>query len=137
MFKKIVMACGMGTALLGLVSAPSAWATTNANHLPWSSPAEVASGVPVTVSSILPCPPPPNPGDQVLVQIFLSFGPAGGSNQIVNANSDGSWSGQVTFGFSGVSLRSTQISASCMDYTGVTGITYAQYQTHRTRLAPS
>src|SRR5215469_13670693 len=106
MKKRIVVACSTGAALLGLVSAPSAWASSP-NHLPWSSPTRVASGIPVNVASIAPCPAPPTAGDQVLVQVNLSFGPGGGSGQILTANSDGSWSGQVTFNFSGVNLRTT------------------------------
>ena len=136
MIRKVTAAVSAAMAAFVLVGGSAAWAT-NAGHLPWSSPAKVASGVPVSVASITPCPTPPNPGDEVLVGIFLSFGPAGGSGQILGANPDGSWSGQVTFFFSGVSLRVAQISASCIDFTGVTGIPYAQYETHRTLLSPS
>jgi hypothetical protein len=68
------------------------------------------------------------------VQLFLSFGQSGGSGQVIPANSDGSWAGDVTFNFSGVTIRQTTISATCVDFTGVTGIPYAQYMTRHTQV---
>jgi hypothetical protein len=102
--------------------------------LPWRSPAKITSGVPVRVASIRPCPAVPTPGDSVLVQINLSFGPGGGSGQVLAAEPDGSWSGTVTFFFSDVNLRHTTISAECLDFNGVTGVSYAQYMVRHTQV---
>lgn len=98
------------------------------------SPTEVTSSVPVHVASIAPCPPPPNSGDTVLVQVNLSFGPGGSGGEILAANPDGSWSGDVTFYFSGVNLRVTTINAECVDPANG-GTSYAQYQTRHTRIS--
>jgi hypothetical protein len=102
--------------------------------LPWMSPAKVTSGAPVHVASIAHCPPVPTPGDTVLVQVNLSFGAGGGSGQILAANPDGSWSGDVTFVFSDVAIRQTTVTAECMDFTGVTAVPYAQYQVRHTQI---
>jgi hypothetical protein len=98
------------------------------------SPAKVTSGVPVHVASIRACPAVPTPGDTVLVQVNLSFGAGGGSGQILPANADGSWSGDVTFLFSGVTIRQTTISAECLDFTGFSATPYAQYQVRPTQV---
>ena len=111
----------------------SAWADTMPG-LPWMSPAKITSGVPVRVASIAPCPPAPTPGDTVLVQVNLSFGSGGGSGQVLAANPDGSWSGNVTFFFSGVDIRQTTISAECVDFNGIFGVPYAQYQVRHTQV---
>jgi hypothetical protein len=121
------------TAALVAGSGIPAWASSPSG-LPWKSPAKIVSGVPVPVASIARCPAPPTPGDTVLVQINLSFGPGGGSGQILEANPNGSWSGSVTFFFSGVDIRHTTISAECLDFTGVTGVPYAQYQVRHTQI---
>ena len=102
--------------------------------MPWHSPNKVTSGVPAHVASIATCPAPPKAGDSVLVQVFLSFGQSGGSGQILPANADGSWAGDAVFNFSGVPIRQTAITATCLDFTGVTGIPYAQYRTRHTQV---
>jgi hypothetical protein len=102
--------------------------------LPWSSPSKITSSVPFQVASIASCPAVPTPGDSVLVQISLSFGSGGGSGDVLAANSDGSWSGTFTFLFSGVDIRQTTISAECLDFDGVTGVPYAQYQVRHTQI---
>ena len=102
--------------------------------LPWMSPPKVTSGVPVQVASIAPCPPVPTPGDTVLVQINLSFGPGGSGGQVLVANPDGSWSGDVTFFFSDVNLRQTTISAQCLDFTGFSATPYADYMVRHTQI---
>jgi hypothetical protein len=104
--------------------------------LRWDSPNQVTSGVPVTVSSITSCPPPPTPGDTVLVEISLAFPSGGTSSEILTANADGSWSGAVNFHFSGVSGKATFF-ADCQDFIGVTGVVYAQYQTHHAKIFSS
>jgi hypothetical protein len=103
--------------------------------LPWHSPHEIVSGVPVSVASITSCPAVPTPGDQVLVGITLSFGPGASSGQILPANPDGSWAGNVTFGFSVPGLRHATISASCLDFNGITGVPYATYVVHHTQIS--
>ncbi len=124
---------GLTAAAISLVGAlPAAAAPPT---MPWHSPNKITSGVPVDVSSIAPCPTPPNPGDPVLVQVTVTFS-GGGMGQVVSANSDGSWSGQVTYGFSGTP-RQASISAECQDFNGVTGIPYAEYQTRHTQLFSS
>jgi len=118
--------------VVGSSSIP-AWADTMPG-LPWMSPAKVTSGVPVHVASIAPCPAPPTPGDTVLVQVTLSFGSGGSSGQLLAANPDGSWSGDVTYNFSGVGVRQTTISAECLDYNGTSAVPYAQYQVRHTQI---
>ena len=122
----------VAAALLVSSSVP-AWGQTRP-ALPWRSPAKIVSGVPVHVASIARCPAPPTAGDSVLVQVNLSFGPGGASGEIVPANANGSWSGDVTFFFSGVDIRQTTISAECLDFDGVTGVPYAQYQVRHTQI---
>jgi len=111
----------------------SAWAAGTPG-LPWRSPAKVTSGVPFQVASIAPCPAVPTPGDSVLVQINLSFGPGGGAGDVLPAQPNGSWSGTLTFFFSGVDVRQTTISAECLDFNGITGVPYAQYMDRRTQV---
>jgi hypothetical protein len=101
---------------------------------PWRSPAKITSGVPFQVASIVSCPAVPTPGDSVLVQISLSFGPGGGSGDVLAANPNGSWSGTLTFFFSGVTIRHTTISAECLDFNGSTGVPYAQYMVRHTQI---
>jgi hypothetical protein len=116
----------MGTGVL------SAAAST---PLQWNSPNEVTSGAPVPVSSVNPCPPPP-PGDTVIVAFFLAFPGGGGVGEVLNANANGSWSGNVTFNFSGVSGKAL-LSATCQNFNGVTGVNSARYQPHRVRAVSS
>jgi hypothetical protein len=104
--------------------------------LPWHGPNKIASGVPVAVASNASCPAVPTPGDKVLVEITLAFGPGGGSTQIVTANPDGSWAGNVTFAFSVSGIRQTSISATCLDFNGITGVPYAQYMSRPTQISP-
>ncbi len=120
------------TALVvGGMSSP-AWAKTSG--LQWRSPHRITTGVPVRVASISACPAVPTPGDSVLVQINLSFGSGGGAGDVLAADLDGSWSGNVTFFFSGVNIRRTTISAQCLDFNGITGVPYAQYRVHHTKI---
>jgi hypothetical protein len=130
-----VIAAGLAVSLMGAGAVP-AWADTGP-ALPWHSPAAITNGVPVTVASIAPCPPVPTAGDTLLVQVNLSFGPGGGSGQLVSGNQDGSWAGQVTFYFFSGVPRQTTISAECLDFTGFSATPYAQYQTHHTQLFTS
>jgi hypothetical protein len=125
----VAVAAGL---VVGSSSIP-AWAGGRPG-LPWRSPAKVTSGVSVQVASVARCPAVPTPGDSVLVQINLSFGPGGGSGQLLAANPDGSWSGTVTFFFSGLNVRHTTISAECLDFNGITGVPYAQYLVRRTQI---
>jgi hypothetical protein len=106
----------------------------NPSSLPWHSPNQVSSGVPVAVSSIAACPPVPTPGDSTLIEISLTFQGGGASTQVLPANPDGSWAGDVTFTFSGVPRQATT-HADCVDFNGNGGVTYAQYQTHHTHLS--
>ncbi len=122
----------VATALVVGSSVP-AWAH-GMHGLPWESPHKITSGVPVRVASIAPCPAVPTPGDSVLVQIEMSFGPGGSSSQVLAAKPNGSWSGRVTFVFSGVDIRHTTISAECLDFDGSSGVPYAQYKVHRTKI---
>jgi hypothetical protein len=124
--------CVITAALVVGSSAIPAWA--DMPGLPWKSPAKVVSGVPVQVASIVSCPGVPTPGDSILVQITLSFGPGAGSGEVLSANPDGSWSGNVTFFFSGVNIRQTTITAECLDFDGITGVPYAQYRVHHTQI---
>ena len=135
----ITRAGAIGAALFAFGGAPAAWAAgaqASGHGMPWHSPGKISSGVPVILASIAPCPPPPTPGDTVLVGISLSFGTGGVSGQIVPANADGSWSGAVTFNFGGVGIRHTTISANCQDFNGVTGVPYADYMTRHTQIFP-
>jgi hypothetical protein len=125
---------GCFTLMVALVIGSSLPAGAAMPGLPWRSPAKITSGVSVQVASIRPCPAVPTPGDTVLVQINLSFGPGGGSGQVLAANPDGSWSGAVTFFFSGVNLRHTTISAECLGFNGITGVSYAQYMVRHTQV---
>jgi len=118
---------------LGSSSVP-AWAAGTPG-LPWRSPAKVTSGVPFRVASIARCPAVPTPGDSTLVQVNLSFGAGGGSGDVLAANPDGSWSGTLTFFFSGVDLRHTTISAECLDFDGSSAVPYAQYLVRRTQIS--
>jgi hypothetical protein len=121
----------VAAALVVASTVVPAWAESPG--LPWMSPAKVTSGVPFQVASIARCPAVPTPGDSILVQVNLSFG-GGGSGDIVQANPDGSWSGTLTFDFSGVNIRQTTISAECQDFNGITGVSYAQYMVHHTQI---
>ena len=109
-----------------------AWAVGSPG-LPWMSPAKVTSGVPFQVASIARCPAVPTQGDSILVQVNLSFG-GGGAGDILQANPDGSWSGTLTFDFSGVNIRQTTISAECQDFNGITGVPYAEYMVRHTQI---
>jgi hypothetical protein len=131
----MAVASAAGAMAATLFGGAAAWAAP-AQHLPWQFPASVTSGQPVSVASIRPCPPPPNPGDPVLVQVNLGFGAAGGSGQVFEANPDGSWSGSVTFVFSDTPSTGT-ISATCEDFVGFTANPYANYQTHGVTLQSS
>lgn len=123
----------MTGALVLFGTAVPAWAA-EPTALPWQSPAKITNGVPVHVASIAPCPPVPTAGDTVLVQVTLSFGPGGAEGQILSANPDGSWSGDVTFFFGGVNLRQTTINAECLDFANGGATPYAQYQNHHTQI---
>jgi hypothetical protein len=126
----------VAAGLVALWGAPAAWAAGGSSGagMPWQAPNKIDTGVPVGVASIAPCPVVPTPGDTVLVQITLSFGPGGNGNEIVSANPNGSWAGNVTFNFSVPDLRQTTISASCLDFNGVTGRPYATYKTRPTQV---
>lgn len=130
---KWIGGCAVASALVVGSAGIPAWAVGTPD-LPWASPNKITSGVPVRVASIASCPAVPTPGDSVLVQINLSFGPAGGSGQVLAANPDGSWSGNVTFFFSGVGIRQTTISAACLDFNGITGVPYAPYMVRHTQI---
>ena len=120
------------TLVLGGSTVP-AWAAS-AHPLPWMSPNKITSGVAFDVASIASCPAVPTPGDMVLVQISLSFGPGGGAGNVLTANPDGSWSGALTFFFSGVDVRQTTISAECLDFNGISAVPYAQYLVRHTQV---
>lgn len=124
---------GLTSSLVVLAAAVPAWAASP--PLPWHSPDMVTSGVPFTVASIAPCPPLPTAGDTLLVGIAVTF-PGGAIGNVLGANPDGSWSGDLTFTFSGTP-RQASISADCEDFNGVFATTYAQYQTHHTQLFAS
>jgi hypothetical protein len=127
----------ISAALSVLWGAPAAWAVSGngmSNGMPWRSPNKITSGVPAHVASIAPCPAPPDVGDSVLVQVSVSFGPSGASTQIIAANPDGSWTGDPIFNFSGVAIRHTNIAATCIEFTGVAAIPYAQYKTRHTQV---
>jgi hypothetical protein len=118
-----VGALGLAGTLVALAGALPAAA---AAPLRWDSPKHVSSGVPVVVSSITPCPPPPTSGVSVTIGFGLLFPAGGGVFESLPASSDGTWSGSVTFGFS-VSGKASLI-ATCSYYNGVTGVAYAQYK---------
>jgi hypothetical protein len=131
--RKWIGSAALAAALVVGSSSIPAWAA-GMHGLPWRSPNKITSGVPVEVASIASCPAVPTPGDSLLVQITLSFGPGGSSGQVLAANTDGSWSGTVTFSFSGVTIRHTTISAECLDFNGITGVPYAQYMVRHTQI---
>jgi hypothetical protein len=131
MLRRYIATAGLGVTLVALAGAPTVSASGGLLH--WVSPKTITSGTAFHVASIDPCPPVPTAGDSVLVQIFLSFGSGGGSGNVLSANPDGSWSGDLTFTFSGVG-RSGQLSATCLDFNGVTGRPYAQYTTRHVKL---
>ena len=134
--RTFIVASAIASVLAVAAGTGTGWAAPG-QELPWNSPNKVTSGVAVHVASIKPCPPPPHPGDQVLVQIFLVLDPAGGgSGQIVTARPDGSWAGNVRFFFSTAASRHTRITATCLDFTGFTGIPYASYQSRPTQVFP-
>lgn len=123
-----LMASTAVAVVMSVAGGAAAFAASS-GHLPWRSPDSVISGQPVAVSSVRPCPAPPNAGDRVLVQITLLFAGGGGSAQLLTANSDGSWSGSVIFNFSGAPASGT-LNAECQDLTSNTGVTYASYKPH-------
>jgi hypothetical protein len=131
--RKLTGALAVAGSLMVFGTTVPAWAA-GPSALPWRSPTMITNGVPVYVASIASCPPVPTSGDTVLVQVTLSFGPGGGEGQILSANPDGSWSGDVTFSFEDVNLRQTTISAECLDYTGYSATPYAQYLNHHTQI---
>ena len=110
-------------------------AAAGSTKLPWHHPNKVTSGLAFHVASTAPCPPLPNPGDTLLVGITVTL-PAGAVSDILSANSDGSWSGGVTFTFTSVP-RQGSISADCEDFNGISATPYALYQTHRVKLISS
>lgn len=83
------------------------------------------------VASIEPCPSPPTPGDSVLVMVTLGDG---ASNQLLAADKDGAWSGDVTFSFSDLPSP-TVMTASCRDFFGNGSNPYATYQAHDVEIA--
>ena len=132
-FTKWIGGVAVAVVLVLASSITPAWAH-GMPRLPWKSPNKITSGVPFRVTSIAPCPPVPTPGDTVLVGITLSFGPQGSAGDVLPANPNGSWSGTLTFNFSGINLRHTTISAACLDFNGVTGVPYAQYRVRHTQI---
>jgi len=130
MLRRSMAAASLGAALFVFAGPP----VSAAGALRWSAPKAITSGTPVHVASISPCPPLPNPGDSLLVQVNLLFNGGGGSGQVLSGNADGSWSGDVTFTFSGAGSSGT-INASCLDYNGTSATAYAQYQSHRVKLS--
>lgn len=127
--RSVVVVTSVGAAL-SLGTAASAWATT---QLRWHSPRTVVSGQPFQVSSIDPCPALPHAGDRLFVQISVTFPAGGGLNNGFAGNADGSWSGQITLGFSNAPRRG-DITAFCEDYNGVSATTYAQYESRKVQL---
>ena len=115
----------LGVALTVALPVPQALAGTPG--LQWKAPATVTSGSPVAVASINKCPAVPTPGDTMLVQVTLDFTGGGGSGQLLTPAANGSWSGSVTFNFSGVTGSAT-LTASCQDFNGVTASPYANYR---------
>lgn len=132
-----LMRSTIGGAIVGsavvLASAAPAWAAGPA--LRWQSPKTVTSGQAFQVSSIDPCPPLPNPGDQLLVGVDVTF-PGGAMGNVLSANPDRSWSGQLTFTFSNAPDHA-RISADCEDFNGVSATSYAQYHFRPVKLVSS
>jgi hypothetical protein len=124
-----VLASALSMAVFGGALPASA---AGSRPLPWHHPNKVTSGQPFDLSSIAACPPLPNPGDQLLVGVLITF-TGGGMGNVLGANSDGSWSGPLTFTFTGTP-RHASISADCEDYNGVFATPYASYQTHHVQL---
>ena len=120
------------SALLAVTDGTPSWGS--GSQLQWHSPKRIVSGQPFQVSSIDPCPALPRSADQLRVEIFLAFATGGGSGTVLSGNPDGSWSGQITFGFTNTGRRGS-IDAECQDYNGVTGTTYAQYELHKVQLS--
>jgi hypothetical protein len=132
-FKRLGLAGGVIGALsvvTGAVAQVPAWAA--APGLQWQSPMVITSSQPFQVSSIQSCPPLPNPGDQLLIQVSVAFR-GGGLNNVLPGNSDGSWSGSLTFFFTNTP-RHGSISADCEDYNGVSATPYATYASAPVRL---
>jgi len=134
MLGRFIKVGALAAGLVAAGSAPALAAGAGAGS-PWHSPNKIVSGVPVAVSSIAPCPAVPTPGDQRLVEVTLSFGNGGSGSQVLPANADGSWAGNVSFGFSVPGLRQTTISASCLDFTGYSAVPYATYTVHHTQIS--
>ena len=65
--------------------------------------------------------------------VLVSLG-QGAVNELLSANNDGSWAGDVTFSFSGLPSHTT-ITATCRDFFGVGSNPYAYYQTHDVQVA--
>jgi hypothetical protein len=130
----IAAAITMALFALGTLTASAANGDSMPNGMPWRSPNKITSGTPIALGSIAQCPTPPDPGDTVVVQVFLSLGSSGGIGQIVSVNPDGTWSADVVFAFSGTLLRQTDITASCVELNGVGGMPYARYMTRPTQV---
>jgi hypothetical protein len=124
------VAGGIVGALSAVTGAVPAWAA--AARLQWHSPPVITSGQPFQVSSIQSCPALPNPGDQLLIGITVTF-PGGAIGNVLPGNADGSWSGSVTFSFIDTPPRAS-LSADCEDFDGVSATSYATYQARTVRL---
>ena len=136
MMKRFMKVGAVASGLVALGATPAFAAGGGAGTgLPWHSPNKIVSGVPVAVSSIAPCPAVPTAGDKVLVGVTLSYGPGASTGEILQANPDGSWAGNVTFNFSVPGLRQTTISATCIDFNGVSGVAYAHYMSRPTQIS--
>ncbi|HZU78314.1 MAG TPA: hypothetical protein VE991_00250 [Acidimicrobiales bacterium] len=61
------------------------------------------------------------------MKVMITLG-QGASNVLLDGNADGSWSGDVTFNFSGLPSPTT-ITATCRDFFGNGSNPYASYQT--------
>jgi len=125
-------AASIVTVVFVLWGTSAAGAATGSHGLRWHSPRTVASGVPLEVASIQPCPPVPTPGDTTLVSIQLNFS-GGASGTTIGVNPDRSWAADVTFGFVPTSGPAT-LSATCVDFNGHGGTPYANYKTHTIRV---
>lgn len=132
MVRKTLAAAGIGAAVMVVAGTPAVLAA--GGGLRWDSPNKITNGATFHVASLEPCPPVPTAGDSTLVQITLAFGSGGASATVLPVNSDGSWSADVTFAWSGVSSRHATLGAECLDFTGNTGIPYADYATHKVML---
>lgn len=121
-----VMVVAASAALATTVGGTGAFASTHV--LRWNFPQSVTSGQPVQVASIQRCPAPPTRGDQILVQITITF-TGGGLGQVLPASPNRSWSGAVTFNFVNISTPAT-ISAECLDNNGTSATPYANYTAH-------